>query len=414
MQKRVTQLEELVARQAVDIKRLQEECRDLTEAAAAFAKVVELLRASGLNTDDLDDEHSTKNGTEVLSLLPGEDENGDNDTVVCVNEDSEIFGTAPSNVMDAADTAGAAILAALLGGQQRLLVDVRDAELTSNADTLVQFIELAILPVAAGLEGLRLKRNRLKIVFPTVKQLLQYRKTMALAAPEVVALSTLNLDPVEPHDNLVVIVAPAPDDEEGCQVMNQLLQPPEILANDDTDVADDNGFQPMFPSKGIRQPVVVLNPHMVPMQGPAASYEVAYQLRLLSVQYMSSQTCPGEGYVQHGDFKKTGNDSGDSIIEADVLGEECDDIEMQNELFNEDSMIENIDNLVQLDDVHTSSSDDRGTTEEAENDEEALEAAMQHAHEVNRGGGSARSVVKGTTRAMVIRAYHAHSLPNSQ
>ena len=86
--------------------------------------------------------------------------------------------------MDAADSAGAAVLAALLAGQRRLLVDVRDAELV-HPETLVQFMELAVLPVAAGLEGLQSKRNRLKIVFPKVSQLLEYRKTMALAAPEV-------------------------------------------------------------------------------------------------------------------------------------------------------------------------------------------------------------------------------------
>jgi hypothetical protein len=35
-----------------------------------------------------------------------------------------------------------------------MLVDVRDAELTSDPQLFVEFIELAILPVAAGLEGL--------------------------------------------------------------------------------------------------------------------------------------------------------------------------------------------------------------------------------------------------------------------
>lgn len=289
LEHRVTQLEELVAKQAVDIKRLQEECRDLTEAAAAFAKVVELLRASGLPSDQLADSEKltdkTKNGN-VLSL-DGDDE--DSKDVFFMDDDDEIFGKAPSSVMDAADAAGAAILAALLGGQQRMLVDVRDAELTTSAETLVQFIELAILPVAAGLEGLRSKRNRLKIVFPTVKQLLQYRKTMALAAPEVVALSTLNLDPVEPQDNLVVIIAPAPDDEEGCEVMNHLLEHQRHV-----EVGADGSHKER---PAIQQPVVVLNPHMGPIQGHAASFEVVYQMRLLSVQFVSSNKSPGEGFI---------------------------------------------------------------------------------------------------------------------
>jgi hypothetical protein len=64
-------------------------------------------------------------------------------------DDSEKFGNSPTSVMDAADAAGAAMLA----GKLRMLVDVRDSELNTNPDTLVQFIELAILPVAAGLEG---------------------------------------------------------------------------------------------------------------------------------------------------------------------------------------------------------------------------------------------------------------------
>ncbi|KAL7574533.1 hypothetical protein ACA910_015888 [Epithemia clementina (nom. ined.)] len=346
LQQRLTQLEELVARQAVDIKRLQEECHDLTEAAAAFAQVVELLRASGLKSEadrlqssktKKGDNQQAKDPSSIASFLDykqQDEENEDEEPVVCFGDDSDIFGKAPANVMEAADAAGAAILAAMLGGQQRLLVDVRDAELTSNAETLVQFLELAILPVAAGLEGLRSKRNRLKIVFPTVKQLLQYRKTMALAAPEVVALSTLNLDPVEPQDNLVVIVAPAPDDEEGCQVMNQLLQPPDDSSANDINIKrtkrDDEDYDddsPSTPTRGIRQPVVVFNPHMAPVEGPAASYEVAYQLRILSVQYMLSPARPGKGYVQHRDLnkKKQDDSTGKNSVKDTKDGDDSDE-----------------------------------------------------------------------------------------
>jgi len=77
--------------------------------------------------------------------------------------DSDIFGTAPSSVIEAADSSGAAILSAMLAGCRRMIVDVRDAELTRNPDTLAQFIELSILPVAAGLEGLNAARNRVKV-----------------------------------------------------------------------------------------------------------------------------------------------------------------------------------------------------------------------------------------------------------
>ncbi|CAB9516983.1 expressed unknown protein [Seminavis robusta] len=245
MTKRMAQLEGIVAKQSVEIRRLKEDYSSLQEAVHAFQQVIELLKAAGLQTDE----------------LPSTDE----DTTR-----REIFGEAPSSVTDAADHAGAAILAGLLGGKQRMLIDVRDSELSRDADTLVQFIELAILPVAAGLEGLTSTRNRVKLVFPTVSQLLQYRKTMALAAPEVVALSTLGFDPVEERDNLVVIVAPQPDDEEGLQAMNDLLDPPNWKQD-----------------QRITQPLVVLNHHMVPVSGPAARFDVMYHLRLLSVQYMS-------------------------------------------------------------------------------------------------------------------------------
>jgi hypothetical protein len=258
-------------------------------------------------------------------------------------DDEEIFGSAPTSVIDAADAAGAAILAAMLGGKQRMLVDVRDAELTRDPDILVQFIELAILPVAAGLEGLRSSRNRVKIVFPTVSQLLQYRKSMALAAPEVVALSTLGFDPVEKKDNLVVIIAPSPDDHDGLRAMNEL-------------------FEPTLPGKKpITQPVVVLNHHMVPVSGPAADFEVVYHLRLLSVQYMSGDRMP--------EYIRT----------------------MEREQ-REAREKRNAEKKERPDDESLDDTEDIGREEDA-----ALEAAMEHARE--------SGVHQGITRAMVIRAY---------
>jgi uncharacterized coiled-coil protein SlyX len=306
LQGRVTQLEQLVASQAVDIKRLKDEVKDLASAADTFAKVVELLRQAGL------DPENKELGKRLTSAKEAGTKPGDalttNDVPKTVIDDTagEIFGSAPSSVIDAADAAGASILAAILGGKKRLLVDVRDAELGASSETLVQFIELAILPVAAGLEGLKSKRNRLKIVFPTVSQLLEYRKTMALAAPEVVALSTLGFDPVEQQDNLVVIVAPAPDDDEGLAAMNELLDP-----------SDDSNRKP------IDQPVVVLNHHMIPISGPASSFEVAYHLRLLSVQYMTGDGIP-DGVQQKLDDETAGgqrsdeqpSDARDAAVEA--------------------------------------------------------------------------------------------------
>jgi hypothetical protein len=257
-----------------------------------------------------------------------------------------IFGTAPTSVIDAADGAGAAILAAMLGGKQRMLVDVRDAELSNDPEILVQFIELAILPIAAGLEGLKSQRNRVKIVFPKVSQLLEYRRTMALAAPEVVALSTLGFDPVEKRDKLVVIVAPQPDDEEGIQAIRDILTPSE------------EDVQP------IHQPVVILNYHMLPFTGVDLDFETVYHLRLLAVQYM-----------------------------ADINAEEVVEQQEVTEKFIE------TDGDMEVPSLEVESVEGGGDVEETDTDieDEALESAMKHAHEVG--------VNEGITRAMVIRAY---------
>ena len=357
---RITQLEQIVSRQEVLIQKLRKECSDLTEAAVAFGRVVELLRQAGLEnntpaktllnmsktlktskTSTEDDDDNNNNTT------TDESDDDDNTSTTTTSpttagnyeyfDDSEIFGRAPSSVIDAADAAGAAILAGMLGGKQRMLVDVRDAELSRDPETLVQFVELAILPVAAGLEGLRTTRNRVKIVFPTVSQLLQYRRTMALAAPEVVALSTLGFDPVEKQDQLVVLIAPSPDDAEGLAAMNELLCPTDEM------------------TEQISQPLVVVNHHMVPVSGPAKDFEVAYHLRLLSVQYMSGENKSDylETYERH-----------KRMLQEEATGEE---------------------QGADLDDT------------EAEDDDEALEAAMKHAHEIGMN--------QGVTRAMVIRSY---------
>ena len=352
---RVSQLELLVAKQTVELKRLKQECEDLTHAAAAFARVVELLREAGLQTSEAD--------AEIISgRSPGDEEQEERRdssssssrtrTVVESFDDSQIFGTAPSDVIEAADVAGAAILAGMLAGKHRMLVDVRDADLSRDPDTLVQFIELAILPVAAGLEGLKSKRNRLKIIFPTVSQLSQFRKTMALAAPEVVALSTLGFDPVEDQDNLVVIVAPSPDDEEGLEAMNALLDP-------------DNATERKLAEKGnslrrrrqrIKQPVVVLNHHMLPITGPAARFEVAYHLRLLSVQYMT-EAPRSQGHLSEvQDTVEAGLDCG----ESGTVGE-------------------------------------KNATAVHLDTEAELEAAVERAHQIG--------MLQGMTRAMVVRAY---------
>ncbi|GKY98312.1 hypothetical protein MPSEU_000788800 [Mayamaea pseudoterrestris] len=330
LQKRMTQLESLVASQAVRIKRLQDETKMLRDQTETFAQVIQMLRQAGLKTNDNNDNDDKVTNDSHEDAAAAVERTETTKQFLESIDDSEIFGKAPSSVMEAADAAGAAILAGVLAGKKRLLVDVRDAELHADVETLVQFIELAILPVAAGLEGMNTKRNRLKVVFPTVSQLLEYRKRMALSAPEVVALSTLGFDPVEQRDNLVVIIAPSPDDEEGLTAMNELLEPTSI------------------DSQHIDQPLVVLNHHMVPLSGPTAKYEVAYHLRLLSVQFVSGEDVP------------------DEVSEA-----------LQPPSLNETS--------------------NATTTTEADMYDAAVEAAMEHAKAV---GAS-----HGVTRAMVIRAF---------
>lgn len=341
LMRRVTRLEALVAKQEVEIRRLTKTAQSLTETSEAFSLIIQALRDAGVQTaDDEDpDEAASSPDTETKGGLARQPSR-----VIESFDDSMIFGTAPSSVSDAADSAGAAILAAMLGGKQRMLVDVRDAELSTDSETLVQFIELAILPVAAGLEGLKSTRNRVKIVFPKVSQLLEYRKTMALAAPEVVALSTLGFDPVEENDKIVVIVAPEPDDEEGLAAMKALIEPTAT-------------------SEPIQQPVVILNYHMVPVAQLPADFETAYHLRLLSVQYMAGDSA-NEFFRQF---------QGKESLEQDL------DAEGSNE------------------DVASGEYEDEVPEEPAEIEDEALEAAMKHAHEVGMN--------QGLTRAMVIRAY---------
>lgn len=348
---RITQLEQIVSRQEIQIQKLKKECTDLRAAAEAFGRVIDLLRQAGLgaSTAGGGSGENPINRSEVEEEKQNEDVKPE-ETSFQYFDDVEIFGRAPSSVIDAADAAGAAILAGMLGGQQRMLVDVRDAELSVDPDTFVQFMELAILPVAAGLEGLKSARNRVKIVFPTVSQLLLYRRSMALAAPEVVALSTLGFDPVEKRDQLVVLVAPSPDDDEGLATMNELLNP------------TDPNVEPLL------QPVVVINHHMVPVSGPAKDFEVAYHLRLLSVQYMS-----GDERQAYTNTTKEAED--------EPKGKQEGRMDKPDE--SEDSTEKTVPN---------SDSELAETVED-----KALEAAMKHAHEIGTN--------QGITRAMVIRAY---------
>jgi len=277
---RMASLENVVSRQSAELKKIRDECENLRQATEAFSCFINALRGAGIDTDSLmediisnsktvsrakdeeslDKEHGLSNGTNPLPISK--------DSLF----DEEIFGKAPTTIEDAAEAAGSSILSAVLGGKRRMLVDVRDAELSQDPEVLVQFVELAILPLAEGLEGLGCDRNRIKIVFPKVSQLQHYHATMSLNVPDVITHSTLGFEPVSPQDNLIIILSPHPTDTEGLAKMNALLT--------------DGG--------GPRQPVVIINSHMLPLGGPASKFSLIYLLRLLSVQYVAGDVPPEE------------------------------------------------------------------------------------------------------------------------
>jgi Domain of unknown function (DUF1995) len=393
MKGRISQLENVVSSQQVIIRKLTEQCKEMSEATKAFDEFLSALKqttnkistANGDVSSTAESSNESKEmQTKESAIVNTEGDDVDNigsttaasrrrELVVEASfEDTNIFGTAPETVLEAADVAGASILSAVLAGHQRLLVDVRDAELHQSAETFVQFLELAVLPVAAGLEGLRGPRNRLKIVFPTVSELLQYRKTMCLSAPEVVALSTLGFDPVEEQDNMVVIIAPAPDDDEGLLKMKELLEIPTY----------DEKVQRV--SNGISKPVVVLNRHMVPVSGLAGTFEVAYHLRLLSVQYMSGPSSSSESAVE----STESDDNSRSVV---------DESDMLRGNYSADFNFEK-----QWDSGHNISSS--ASIVNNDDDKALFEAVLKHAQQ-GMDNSQAEITSYGVTRAMVIRAY---------
>jgi len=380
--KRIIQLETIVSAQMTEIQKLRREIDNLTKGAALFTQVVDVLRNAGIQIDEDDnvqvgvvDIDNNDDDDEV------DDDDDENDTTpptkrispttavvqqkqkqITFNDDLEIFGITPKSVTDAADTAGASMLSAILAGKHRMLVDVRDAELTRDPKLLVEFIELAILPVAAGLEGLDYVRNRVKIVFPTVRELMSYRKLMALAAPEVVSLSTLGFEPVDERDNLIVVIAPSPDDVAGVAAMEKLI------ARTDKNYVE--------PQRRILQPVVVMNHHMVPvdMAGFAGQFTTVYHLRLLSVQYMT------------GDAKEP------EFVKANPMSAMATSIDDEDESSSTDDEDDD-----EIDEIMAEKVIPGIAWNETREEEEALEAAMTHAHEIG--------FHQGVTRAMVIRAY---------
>jgi len=364
--KRVVQLEMIVSNQMTEIQKLRREIDDLTKAASMFSNVIDVLREAGLQIDEGDkavvrDEEGESEGDD--DDVGGKDTESNKRPLQqhTIHDDMEIFGSAPRSVTDAADAAGASILSAILAGKHRMLVDIRDAELTRDPKLFVEFIELAILPVAAGLEGMdgdEYVRNRVKIVFPTVKELMTYRRSMALAAPDVVSLSTLGFDPVDERDNLIVVIAPSPDDMAGVTAMENLI------ARTDQNYVE--------PDQRITQPVVVMNHHMMPVEMiEFGKFTSVYHLRLLSVQYMTGDATPE--YVAN------------SVNDAKSVAK---NISPETDKRNSGSTGT---------DAKGTNESPKAAPERSDDEDAALEAAMTHAHEIG--------VHQGVTRAMVIRAY---------
>eukprot|EP00587_Corethron_hystrix_P000592 CAMPEP_0113326502 /NCGR_PEP_ID=MMETSP0010_2-20120614/18562_1 /TAXON_ID=216773 ORGANISM="Corethron hystrix, Strain 308" /NCGR_SAMPLE_ID=MMETSP0010_2 /ASSEMBLY_ACC=CAM_ASM_000155 /LENGTH=553 /DNA_ID=CAMNT_0000186851 /DNA_START=405 /DNA_END=2066 /DNA_ORIENTATION=+ /assembly_acc=CAM_ASM_000155 len=366
MMRRIRTLESIASSQTVSIRKLREDVKDLTGTLHEFTDVIALLRQAGLSMEGQNERSdrqkemkdtskgSPKKKSESQKSPSSESSDASSSGSAGFRYEYEyfdapdIFGEAPASVIDAADSAGSSILAAMLGGHRRMLVDVRDADLSSDPSLLAQFIELSILPVAAGLEGLTAaSRNRVKIVFSSVSCLLDYRREMALSAPDVVTLSTLDFAVAEEGDAIVVFVAPAPDDMEATEKLQKLLEPSD-------------------PKDKLQPIVVLLNHHMIPIEVNGADlsvYEPVYHLRLLSVQYIS-----GAG----GNDVST-NMTATATTTPTTPEEEQEDI--ADEELGEEAMMK---------------------TEEDE--DEALEAAMAHAN-------TGTMTHEGVTRAMVIRAY---------
>lgn len=202
-----------------------------------------------------------------------------------------------------------------------------------------------------------------------MKDLMTYRKSMALAAPEVVALSTLGFDPVEERDKLIVLVAPSPDDLAGVDSMGKLLA----------------RTQPYYveQDKRITQPVVVVNHHMVPVDmSTFGKFSTVYHLRLLTVQYMTGDAIPeyvAKEWFEQG--KRKFSDDKQDGVDVSLLG--------VGEDLSEDATVAG--------EAGEYKADTETETDRSDEDDAALEAAMIHAHEIG--------VHQGVTRAMVIRAY---------
>jgi len=179
---------------------------------------------------------------------------------------------------------------------------------------------------------------------------------MCLSAPDVVALSVLGFGSVEERDNLIVFIAPSPDNEEGLKSMMEII----------------NSKNPV---DKLRQPVVVLNHHMLPLPSYYnQNFEIVYHLRLLSVHYMATSTAAGSDtssreYVERFLAAQRSGTILTSATEIDSMTNTTAVLEMEDE----SSVFPNPSSETGL-----SVQEDE---EQLEENDAALEAGMTHAYE---------------------------------
>jgi len=235
----------------------------------------------------------------------------------------------PDDLYDAADSSGSALLAALLCGHRRMLVDVADTSLdwtgasmgartttsvgsggsgvgpgsrsSSSSDgfggvgeeedgaddlaseRLARFVELMALPIMAALEGLdeSMERSRVHIMFHEVRQLAAARRVMTIATESgFVGLGALTLDSsVAQSDAVLIIVAPVATEvgtqhsrEEGgganqgsCAELTALLKEAE------------------------NRTIIVVNPEQSLGEALFAEYEPVYVLKGMQVHYQAKR-----------------------------------------------------------------------------------------------------------------------------
>ncbi|CAM9492114.1 unnamed protein product [Choristocarpus tenellus] len=115
----------------------------------------------------------------------------------------------PKSTMDAADAAGAAVVASLMEGRRRFVVEVEEAQLQTKSmhfshEAMAEFIELLLLPLVAALESLNPEQNRCKVVFHNMEHLTEAKKAIMIDDPDTIAMDALEHTSVDPKDRVVV------------------------------------------------------------------------------------------------------------------------------------------------------------------------------------------------------------------